>query len=182
MGSRVRVCGSDEPSGRRRVRTRYRSRTASKIMTDIFTAERRGQIMSRIRSRQTGPELRLHEVVRLCLGPRWKVDTNVRTLPGQPDIVVPSLRVALFADGCFYHCCPVHGHIPKSNVAYWKPKLARNIRRDALLRRKLRTLGFSVWKVWEHDLRASVVDRTAERLGRRLRARIMSVRESVIGN
>jgi DNA mismatch endonuclease (patch repair protein) len=128
-------------------------------MSDIFSAEKRSEIMSRIRSVGTSPEKRLYVILRESLGPRWRIDRNVRDLPGQPDFLVPSLRLAVFADGCFYHGCPTHGHTPKSNTAYWVPKLARNRKRDAANRRALREMGFTVFRVWEHDLKA-------ERLGR----------------
>jgi DNA mismatch endonuclease (patch repair protein) len=109
--------------------------------------------MSRIRSAGTAPEARLYLCVRTILGGRWRIDMNVRALPGQPDIVVPRLRLAIFADGCFYHCCPRHGHYPKSNRGYWAPKLEHNQRRDRINRRALRRLGYKVWRFWEHDLK-----------------------------
>jgi DNA mismatch endonuclease (patch repair protein) len=113
-------------------------------MADVFTPEKRSEIMSRIRSSGTTPEARLCAAVREALGGRWRIDMNVRTLPGQPDVVVPGLRLAIFADGCFYHGCPEHGHVPKSNVGYWLPKLVRNRRRDRASRRALRRMGFAV--------------------------------------
>src|ERR1035441_964074 len=94
-------------------------------MADIFDVRKRSEIMSRIRSFGTTPERRLYALVRETLGPRWRIDLNTRTLPGQPDVFIPSLRLVLFADGCFYHGCPRHGHQPKSNQEYWLPKLAR---------------------------------------------------------
>jgi len=92
-------------------------------MADVFPPEQRSEIMSRIRSSGTTLEARLCASVREALGGRWRIDRNVRTLPGQPDVVVAGLHLAIFADGCFYHGCPEHGHMPKSNVDYWLPKL-----------------------------------------------------------
>jgi G:T-mismatch repair DNA endonuclease (very short patch repair protein) len=85
---------------------------------------------------------------------------KVRTLSGQPDVVVPGLRLTTFADGCLYHGCPEHGHTPKSNVGYWLPKLVRNRRRDRASRRALRRMGFAVWRLWEHELGGSRMART----------------------
>jgi DNA mismatch endonuclease (patch repair protein) len=141
-------------------------------MTDIFTPEKRSAIMSRIRSSGTTPEARLCALVREALGGRWRIDTNVRALPGQPDVVVPGLRLVLFADGCFYHGCPEHGHVPKSNAGYWLPKLARNRRRDRASRRALREMGYAVWSLWEHQLAGRRLARTRLALARRLRARL----------
>jgi DNA mismatch endonuclease (patch repair protein) len=137
-------------------------------MADIFTTAKRSEIMSRIKSCGTSPEAALHACVREILGGRRRVDKNVRRLPGQPDILIPSLRVAIFADGCFYHSCPRHKHLPKSNESYWTPKLQRNKRRDHANRRALRKMGFMVWSFWEHDLKKGTLERTALRLQRRL--------------
>ena len=133
--------------------------------------------MSRIRSSGTAPETRLYLCVRRALGRRWRIDQNVRVLPGQPDVVVPHLRLALFADGCFYHSCPLHGHHPKSNSDYWVPKLERNKVRDRLNRRALRKLGFSVWSFWEHDLKDGEAENSMRVLQRRLR-RLVADREA----
>jgi DNA mismatch endonuclease (patch repair protein) len=143
---------------------------------DIFAKKKRSEIMSRIRSSGTKPETKLYHCVRATLGGRWRIDRNVRTLPGQPDVVVPRLRLAVFADGCFYHSCPLHGHDPKSNSDYWVPKLARNKARDRLNRRALRGLGFSVWSFWEHDLKDRNIENTTRIMQRRLQ-RLVAGRE-----
>ena len=144
-------------------------------MTDMFTPAVRSALMARIRSSGTRIETRLYEMVRAILGGRWRIDLNDPSLPGAPDIVVPSLRLVVLADGCFYHSCPLHGRAPKSNLGYWVPKLARNVRRDRANRRRLRALGFSVWRFWEHDLTGRSLVRTEHvlerRLAKRLRAR-----------
>lgn len=137
-------------------------------MADIFTKAKRSEIMSRIRSCGSTPETALHACVRSVLGGRWRVDKNVRGLPGQPDVLIPSLRLAIFADGCFYHSCPRHKHVPKSNRSYWLPKLQRNRRRDEMNRTALRRMGFAVWSFWEHELKKNTLERTALRLQRRL--------------
>lgn len=126
---------------------------------DIFTIKKRSEIMSRIRSAGTSPENRLYLMLRQSLGLRRRIDRNVRDLPGQPDFLIPSLRLAIFADGCFYHCCPRHGHTPKSNTHYWVPKLARNRKRDAASRKALRAMGFTVFRAWEHDLKPKRLER-----------------------
>lgn len=135
---------------------------------DIFTPRKRSEIMSRIRSCGTTPETALYACVRGILGGRRRIDKNVRSFPGQPDVLIPSLRLAIFADGCFYHSCPRHKHVPKSNKRYWIPKLQRNRRRDNMNRRALRRMGFTVWSFWEHALKKNTVERTALRLQRRL--------------
>src|SRR5580698_284189 len=99
-------------------------------MPDCFSEEFRSDVMSRIRSTGSKPEDRLVEIVRRVLGPKWRIDRNVRGLPGCPDVVVPSLRLCIFADGCFFHGCPSHWRPPATRREYWVPKIEGNIRRD----------------------------------------------------
>lgn len=143
---------------------------------DVFDREKRSAVMALIRSSGTRIETRLYEMVRAILGGRWRIDQNDRDLPGTPDVVVPSLRLVLLADGCFYHRCPRHGRVPDSNRAYWEPKLARNVQRDRRNRRALRAMGYSVWRFWEHDLEYRGVQRTLAVLERRLAKRVREAR------
>jgi DNA mismatch endonuclease (patch repair protein) len=99
-------------------------------MADKHTPEQRSANMARIRSSGTTPEQRLYLAVRDALGYRWRIDRNIRALPGCPDVVIPSLRLVIFADGCFFHGCPKHYRAPLSNTEYWVPKIAGNIARD----------------------------------------------------
>ena len=145
-------------------------------MADIFSKAKRSEIMSRIKSHGTSPELQMVSLIRPLLTARSSVLLNCRNLPGQPDIVIPAMRLAIFVDGCFYHGCPKHGHQPKSNQGYWGPKLARNMKRDASSRRRLRRLGFSVWRFWEHELRPKALVRTQAVMRRRLLNRRRQVR------
>jgi DNA mismatch endonuclease (patch repair protein) len=144
---------------------------------DMFTKEERSALMARIRSTGTSPELRLYELVRGTLGDNCSVYQNVRSLPGCPDVLVPSLALAIFADGCFFHGCPRHSRTPKSNADYWGPKIARNASRDASRRRKLRALGLGVWRFWEHDLEGRQLEKTRVILERRLERRLPAAQE-----
>ena len=74
-------------------------------------------------------------------------------LPGSPDFIFPAKRIAIFVDGCFWHGCPKCGHIPKSNVKYWEPKLKRNKARDRAANSQLRSVGFKVIRLWECDIK-----------------------------
>ena len=141
-------------------------------MADIFSKEKRSEIMSRIRSKDTKPETRLYEMVRDIIGNRRKIDRNLNSLPGQPDIFIPSLKLVIFLDGCFYHSCPIHGHLPKTNKKYWTNKLIMNASRDEKNQRPLRSLGYSVWRFWEHDLKTNTSEKTYIKLKNRLSARI----------
>jgi DNA mismatch endonuclease (patch repair protein) len=77
-------------------------------------------------------------------------------------------RVALFVDGCFWHGCPKHGTMPAGNRAFWKAKLARNTARDRTVTRALRQAGWTVLRIWEHDLAPKHWPRVARRVARAL--------------
>jgi DNA mismatch endonuclease (patch repair protein) len=78
------------------------------------------------------------------------------------DIVFPRRRVAVFVDGCFWHCCPQHGRAPANNTEYWDPKLARNVDRDRDTDQALESEGWTVIRIWEHES----IRQGAERVGR----------------
>ena len=104
--------------------------------------------MSRIRGKNTGPELRLRRAL-WSAGRRYRVQTS---LPGRPDIVFPAAKLVVFVDGCFWHSCPQHGAIPKSNQSYWEPKLTRTRQRDEEVTIELTDLGWRVRRFWEHEI------------------------------
>jgi DNA mismatch endonuclease (patch repair protein) len=74
------------------------------------------------------------------------------TFSVRPDFVFPSLKLAVFVDGCFWHGCPRHATKPKNNAAFWRKKLAANQARDRLVTRVLRSRGWRVLRIWEHEL------------------------------
>jgi len=84
------------------------------------------------------------------------------------DIVFNRARVAVFVDGCFWHSCPHHGMLPKTNSTYWKAKLGRNVQRDARVRAALREAGWTIIRVWEHESTGLAVRRITRQLQRRL--------------
>ena len=141
---------------------------------DVFTPEKRSEVMSAIRSSGTKPELAVESIVRQAL-PRWKIECHPALVAGRPDIYVPSLRLAIFVEGCFWHSCPVHGRTPRANLGYWEAKLRSNVARDRRLARTLRRQGIGVWHIWEHSLRKSCLATTDARLSRRLRSRAAEV-------
>jgi DNA mismatch endonuclease, patch repair protein len=73
-----------------------------------------------------------------------------------------SKKLAIFVDGCFWHSCPLHSHIPKSNEGYWLPKLQRNIERDIAKNQSLEAKGWAVLHFWEHEL--SDVDNVVDKI------------------
>lgn len=121
-------------------------------MTDKLTPEQRHRCMSRIRSKNTRPEILVRKFL-FAHGFRYRV--NVRNLPGTPDIVLRRFKTVIFINGCFWH-----GHegcryyvLPKSNVEFWERKIERNRNRDAANQMRLRLMGWSVVQIWECQLK-----------------------------
>jgi DNA mismatch endonuclease (patch repair protein) len=134
-------------------------------MPDWLTREQRSRNMSAIRSSGTKPEQRLGVLIKEVF-PRRRVVEQATDLPGRPDYYLPGLKLALFADGCFWHGCPKHGRSPKDNAEFWGPKLARNRERDRIARRELRLRGIRVVRVWEHDLHVRTLPAARRKLRR----------------
>lgn len=82
---------------------------------------------------------------------RWKLGHR-SGLPGRPDFIFPSKKIAVFIDGCFWHGCSLCRTFPKANRPFWEAKLLANRRRDQQVAYKLRYLGWTVIRFWEHDL------------------------------
>lgn len=118
--------------------------------TDVLTRSQRSHCMSRIRGRDTKPEVMLRKEL-WRLGLRYRIHHG---LPGRPDIVFPSRRVVIFVDGCFWHRCPLHWQAPKNNAEFWERKIAANQLRDERVTRDLEEAGWRVIRIWEHQVRA----------------------------
>lgn len=100
----------------------------------------------------TKPEIRLRSSLH-HYGLRFRKDYPIRLSNGRtvhPDIVFTKQKIAIFVDGCFWHSCPEHGTVPKSNEEYWVPKLLQNVERDRKTDKGLRALGWRVIRIWEH--------------------------------
>lgn len=121
-------------------------------MTDKLSPKRRSENMRRIRSADTLPEM---VVRRLVHGMGFRYRLHVSELPGKPDLVFPRLKKIIDVRGCFWHQHPgcVDSHIPKSRVAYWRPKLLRNMERDGENRRRLRKMGWRALVLWECEIK-----------------------------
>ena len=116
------------------------------------------------RKRDTRPELALRSELHRR-GYRYRIDKKpLETLRCRADIVFRRQKVAVFVDGCFWHGCPDHGTNPKTNAPYWSAKIARNMERDRLNDAELREAGWTVVRVWEHELAANAAGKIARLL------------------
>ena len=104
------------------------------------------------RRSDTKPEVLLRSALHRS-GLRFRKDYAIRLPSGRvvhADIAFPPRKVAVFVDGCFWHCCPRHGTVPKSNQSYWIPKLGENVERDKRVTESLLSEGWQVIRIWEH--------------------------------
>jgi len=124
-------------------------------MSDVHSPQQRSFNMSRIRGRDTKPELLVRSHLHR-LGFRFRL--NVRELPGKPDIVLPKYRTVVFVHGCFWHRHPGcrYATIPKHNAEFWEKKFKRTQERDSEAEKKLKTLGWGVQILWECSIRADL--------------------------
>src|SRR5579862_7088809 len=120
-------------------------------MTDVFSRRKRSEVMSRIRSRNNrDTELLFASLLRRNRIWGWR-----RHLPltGRPDFAFTKSRVAIFIDGCFWHCCRKCGNMPATNADFWRKKLRGNRLRDRKVNRLLTADGWRVLRIWEHELK-----------------------------
>jgi DNA mismatch endonuclease (patch repair protein) len=135
----------------------------SKRMADVHTKAQRRFNMSRIRGKNTKPELVLRRALHRA-GFRYRL--HVKDLPGKPDLVFPSRRAVIFVHGCYWHrhSCRFGKVRAKTNAEFWETKLHGNVLRDRRHRAAIQKLGWRVLVVWECELRSDspVYDRIAQ--------------------
>lgn len=137
---------------------------------DIWDKKKRSEVMSKIRSKNTKPELALRKAL-FARGFRYRV--NVSNLPGKPDIVLPKYKTVIFLHGCFWHGhkgCK-YAYTPKTNTKFWVDKITSNTERDKISTEKLTALGWNVITVWECEIRheykhniTMLIDRVVEEI------------------
>lgn len=121
-------------------------------MTDTLSPEKRSWNMSRIRGRDTKPELLVRSLLHR-MGYRFRL--HRKDLPGKPDIVLPKYRTAIFVHGCFWHRhsgCRL-AYEPKSRVEFWRRKFHRNVERHTEVEGQLRDQGWQVLVIWECEVK-----------------------------
>ena len=125
-------------------------------MADIVDPVTRSVMMSRIRGKNTKPELTLRSLLHRQ-GFRFRL--HGRELPGRPDIVFPRHKAVLFVHGCFWHQHPgcAAARMPKSRLDFWRPKLSGNVERDARKQAELEAMGWAVKVIWECETRSADV-------------------------
>jgi len=118
-------------------------------MSDKFVKEKRSEIMAKVHSTNTAPEIRVRKLLH-GMGYRFRLHRS--DLPGKPDIVLPKYKTVIFVHGCFWHGCPFCRRAkirPVANADYWMKKLDRNMERDKNNYIALNKLNWRVLIVWE---------------------------------
>ena len=119
-------------------------------MSDIFSFQKRSDIMSKIGGKNTKPEILVRKFL-FSKGFRYRI--NVKTLPGNPDIVLPKYKTVIFINGCFWHGhnCK-KGKLPSSNIDFWREKISNNKSRDDKNSDLLIKLGWKVIIIWQCEI------------------------------
>lgn len=118
---------------------------------DIWSKDKRSKVMSRIKSKDTKPELILRSIL-FREGFRFRI--HKKDLPGKPDITLAKYNTVIFVHGCFWHFhseCR-EGRIPDTNSRFWKEKLSKNVDRDQKIQQELKEMGWNVIVVWECEV------------------------------
>lgn len=133
-------------------------------MADIFTKEKRSEVMSKIRSKETKIEIQLRKEL-------WKAGYRYRKNAsgyfGKPDILLKKYRTVIFMDSCFWHGCKKHLRLPSTNKKFWKEKIERNVKRDKEVNQYYKKEKWKVIRIWEHE-----IGRSPEKLIEKIKAKI----------
>jgi DNA mismatch endonuclease (patch repair protein) len=121
-------------------------------MADVLTREQRVYCMSRIRGKDTMPEIAVRRLVHRL---RYRFRLHNRELPGCPDIVLPRHKKVIFVHGCFWHMhkCRYGKVIPQTRKKFWQTKRQATVARDRKTIKELKTLGWKVLVLWECQIR-----------------------------
>lgn len=119
-------------------------------MADVLTKKQRSYCMSQIKGKDTQPEIILRKALSSAGLKGYRLHYK---LIGKPDIVFPKKKIAIFIDGCFWHKCPKCFISPETNKSFWRKKIDSNVRRDGIVNSELKSKGWKVIRIWEHELR-----------------------------
>lgn len=122
-------------------------------VVDVFSKKKRSQIMTKIKAKNTKIEILFMKALRKK---RIHYTGYPGKVPGHPDLVLKDKKIAVFVDGCFWHKCPKCYTEPQSNLEYWRKKIEYNVRKDRKVNKELRSSGWTVFRVWEHDINQNI--------------------------
>lgn len=116
---------------------------------DNVSKLKRSSIMKAIKSDGTNLENMMSSAL-FRMGYRFR--RNVKSLYGKPDIAIKKYKIVIFIDSCFWHGCPSHCRMPKTNRMYWENKIQNNINRDNKVTFYYKKEGWNIMRIWEHEI------------------------------
>ena len=119
------------------------------LTIDKVSKEIRSKTMQAVKSKHTKLE---NKVTKALWANGYRFRRNESSLMGKPDISIKKYKIVIFIDSCFWHGCPIHGRIPKSNIEFWTEKIQRNIQRDRQVTEYYRLSGWFILRLWEHEI------------------------------
>ncbi len=119
-------------------------------MADIFTKQKRSEIMSKVKNKDSKLEVEFRKKLWRA-GFRYLKNSN--KYYGKPDLMLPKYKTVIFIDSCFWHGCKKHGSIPETRKDFWLNKIERNKERDKEVSKYYKKIGWCVYRIWEHDLK-----------------------------
>lgn len=126
-------------------------------MADIFTKEKRSEIMSKIRGKDTKAELIFRKALSAEVYPKgYRYRLHYKKIPGSPDVVFVKQKIAIFIDGDFWHGRRYGKEGKTMRKKFWRDKIETNIRRDRRVNRQLKKLGWTILRFWESDVRRNL--------------------------
>jgi DNA mismatch endonuclease (patch repair protein) len=139
---------------------------------DRLTPARRSWLMSRVRGKNTTPELRVRQAAH-ALGLRFRL--HATNLPGTPDLIFPSRNLAVFVHGCYWHRHPACPKASPPSSPFWATKFSSNVARDDRVQSELRSLGWNVVVIWECETKKPATLRAV--ISRRVKRRKVAFRK-----
>lgn len=115
-----------------------------------MSKKKRSELMSRIKS-VSAMEVRARKIATALAGCR--LVHQPKNVYGRPDYGNKARKIVVFVDGCYWHYCPAHGSVPKTNAAFWRKKFKRNIQRRKEVAAVLKSRGWKVLEMWEHKVK-----------------------------
>ena len=145
-------------------------------MPDMFSPEKRSEIMAKVHSANTTPEVRIRKLLH-SMGYRFRLYR--RDLPGNPDIVLPKYKTVIFVHGCFWHGCPTCKKAkirPVANAEYWNKKLDRTMEHDKSNVTALEQMGWQVVVIWECETKKTRTEILTDKIQETLSSNNVTIR------
>jgi DNA mismatch endonuclease (patch repair protein) len=124
-------------------------------MSDIFSKNKRSEIMSKVRSKGSKIEI---EFQKKLWNSGFRYRKNSTKYFGKPDLVLQKYKTVIFIDSCFWHGCKKHGSMPQTRKKFWEEKIEGNKRRDKEVNRHYKKAGWKIFRIWGHSIKNNIAN------------------------